>query len=219
MGYSKIRYLESTVHIYEVNQVTHKIVLEFGKLGVLEPLSKLAIGAEAKINCGYFGGTGNNLIENYGTWSNKWTTVCYNDNGDQLVKFYDPETMNISTFNGITKENTLVFGASFTLIENNKISIRNFEPFSHWSQRNPRTIFAQKKNRNLLFIVVEGRRTNERGMTAKEEAKLCIYLNARCAVNLDGGGSSEMIVNNKIMNRVSDGFERKIGSCLAIYDK
>lgn len=221
--YKKIRYLGSTCHVYEFNQANHNIKLEYGKVGILEPLSRMAGGAEAKINCGYF--AFNASSENYGIWSNGWTTVCYNDNGDQLLKFYDPETMNISTYNTISKANTLTLGAGYTLMENCNISIRNFEPFPHWNQRHPRTIFAQKPNRNMLFIVVDGRKTwpkyavPEKGMTAKEEAQLCKYLGCRCAVNFDGGGSSEMIVGAKIMNRPSDGGERRIGTCLATYPK
>lgn len=215
--YKKIRYLGSTCHIVEINQATHSFQLEYGKVGILEPLSKMALKAEAKINCGFF--AFNASSENYGIWSNGWTTVCYNDNGDQLLKFYDPETMDISTFNRFTKNNTLVLGASFTLMENNRISIRNTAPFPHWNQRHPRTIFAQKSNRNMLFVVVDGRRWNERGMTAREEAALCKYLGCRCAVNFDGGGSSELIVGTKIMNRPSDGGERRIGTCLATYAK
>lgn len=213
--YKKIRYLGSTVHLYEFNQATHRIVMEYGQVGILEPLTKIAPNAEAKINCGFFGGTN----ENYGIWSNGWTTVCYDDNGQQLLRFYDPETMDISTFNRISKEHTLTLGASFTLVENGRVSIRNTKPFSHWNQRHPRTMLAQKQNRNILFIVVDGRKWNERGMTAAEEAKLCIFLGCRCAVNLDGGGSSEMIVGTQIMNRPSDGGERRIGTCLAVYKK
>jgi len=169
--YKKIRYLGSTCHIYEFNQVNHRILLDYGKVGILEPLSRMALGAEAKINCGFF--AFNASSENYGIWSNGWTTVCYNDNGDQLLKFYDPENMEISSFNRITKENTLVIGAGYTLVENSRVSIRNTAPFPHWVQRNPRTMFAQLPNRNMLFIVVDGRRWNERGMTAKEQAQLC----------------------------------------------
>ena len=217
VGYSKRRVNGSTVHVYEFNQVTHRMVLEYGRVGILEPLSRMGGNAEAKINCGFF--AFNASSENYGVWSNGWTTVCYNDNGDQLLKFYDPERMEISTYNTISKANTLTLGASYTLMENGLISIRNWEPFPHWIQRNPRTMFAQKSNRNMLFIVVDGRRWNERGMTAKEQAALCKTLGCRCAVNFDGGGSSEMMVGKTIMNRPSDGGERRIGTCLAVYPK
>jgi hypothetical protein len=215
MGYSKIRFLGSTCHVYEYNQATHLTKCDYGKVGTLERLSQMAIGAEAKINCGFF--AFNATSEMYGVWSNNWTTVCYDQSGLQLLRFHDPEKMDMSTFNAITKANTLTFGASYTLVENGVASIRNFEPFPHYKQQHPRTILAQKYNRNLLFIVVDGRKWNEFGMTAKEEAALCVRLKARCAVNLDGGGSSEMIVGGRIVNRPSDGGERLIGTCLACY--
>jgi exopolysaccharide biosynthesis protein len=80
-------------------------------------------------------------------------------------------------------------------------------------------MLAQKQNRNMLFIVVDGRKWNQKGMSAKEQAQLCVYLGARCAVNFDGGGSSEMVVGDKIVNVPSDGGERRIGTCLAAYKK
>jgi uncharacterized protein YraI len=39
------------------------------------------------------------------------------------------------------------------------------------------------------------------------------------AVNLDGGGSSEMIVNGSIKNKPSDGAERSIGTAFVAYAK
>ena len=35
-------------------------------------------------------------------------------------------------------------------------------------------------------------------------------------MNLDGGGSSEMVINDKIVNIPSDGRERKVGNALAV---
>lgn len=215
--YNKIKFLGSTVHIFEFNQVKHSFKLDFGTTKKLEPLSKLAIGALAKINCGFFNFDASS--EHLGTWSPNWTTVAYDDNGDQLLKFYDPEIMSLADTSKIKTENTLIFGAGYTLVEDGKASIRNFEPFPHYKSRNPRTMLAQKQNRNIMFIVVEGRLKGERGMTAKEQAQLCLQLDARCAVNFDGGGSSEMIVGKTIVNKPTDGRERAIGSCLAVYKK
>ena len=44
-------------------------------------------------------------------------------------------------------------------------------------------------------------------------------LGAEDAMNLDGGGSSEMVVGNEVMNRPSDGRERSVGAALAIFPK
>ncbi len=218
MGYRKYRWYGSTVHVYEFNQRTHDIFLDAGVKGTLEPLSRLCSDALAKINCGFF--NFNASSEHLGTWSPDWTTVTYDDNGDQLLKFYDPETMTKECIASIRKNITLEFGASFTLVEDERISIRNTKPFSHWQTRHPRTILAQNINRNLYFIVVDGRKWNEKGWTAQHAALFCTkVLPCRVAVNLDGGGSSEMIVGTKIVNRPSDGGERYIGSALGCTPK
>jgi exopolysaccharide biosynthesis protein len=213
MGYKRYRWYGSTVHVYEFNQKTNEIFLDSGVKGKLEPLSKLCPNSLAKINCGFF--NFNASSEHLGTWSPNWTTVTYDDNGDQLLKFYDPETMTRECIESIRKNITLEMGASFTLVEDGKISIRNTDPFPHWKQRHPRTVLAQNKNRNICFIVADGRKWNEAGWTAQHAALFCTkVLPCRCAVNLDGGGSSEMIVGTKIVSRPSDGGERYIGTAL-----
>ncbi|MDD3288430.1 MAG: phosphodiester glycosidase family protein [Alphaproteobacteria bacterium] len=206
--YKKIRYLGSTVHIYEFNQKTHRMEILTGVPGKLEPLSRMGRGAKVRVNCGYFGKT----TEHMGLWSKDWTTVVYDDNGDQLLHFEESNERD-------ELPSTLTFGAAFTVYEEGLPSIRNTKPFPHYAQRHPRTMIAQRPNRNILLIVVDGRRVGELGMTAMQLASLCKYLKVRCAVTFDGGGSSEMMVGEKIVNRPSDGRERAIGSCMAIYKK
>ena len=46
-----------------------------------------------------------------------------------------------------------------------------------------------------------------------------LSLGCEYAINLDGGGSSEMIYNNRIINVLSDGIERNIGSAILVYKK
>lgn len=54
---------------------------------------------------------------------------------------------------------------------------------------------------------------------AKEQAEIMLSLGCTYSANLDGGGSSEMIVNDKVVNKPSDGSERKIGSAIVVYKK
>ena len=206
--YKNIRWCGSTVHIYEFNQKTHKMSIETGITKKLEPLSKMAKGAITRVNCGFF----DNTSEHYGTWSKDWTTVVYDDNGDQLLHFEESNDRD-------NLPSTLTFGAGFTIYEEGIPSIRNTVPFPHYNQRHPRTMIAQKPNRNVLLIVADGRRVGELGLTAIQLASLCKYLGVRCAVTFDGGGSSEMMVGEKIVNRPSDGQERSIGSCFAVFKK
>ena len=69
------------------------------------------------------------------------------------------------------------------------------------------------------LVVVDGRQQKSIGMTLTEIAILMQELGAEDAMNLDGGGSSEMVVGNEVMNRPSDGRERSVGAVLAVFPK
>ncbi len=85
--------------------------------------------------------------------------------------------------------------------------------------RAPRTAVGVTKDGHVLFAVVDGRQQNSRGMTLLELALFMQEFGAVDAMNLDGGGSSEMVVKGKIMNKPSDGRERSVGSALIIAPK
>src|SRR5205823_56863 len=74
----------------------------------------------------------------------------------------------------------------------------------------PRTAVGISKDRKTLYLIVaDGRRTGVPGMTLAELATfMSDRLNACWAMNLDGGGSAAMWVNDHIVNRPSDGVER-----------
>jgi len=69
-------------------------------------------------------------------------------------------------------------------------------------KRHPRTAVGIKENGEWVFAVVDGRFFNLwGGMTIKEMATLMQQLGCVNALNLDGGGSSTMIMNGSIINR------------------
>jgi exopolysaccharide biosynthesis protein len=73
------------------------------------------------------------------------------------------------------------------------------------------------KSGELILVTVDGRRPGETvGASMVEAARLMVWLGARQAINLDGGGSSAMIVKGKVVNRPSDGAERGVGDALLI---
>lgn len=83
--------------------------------------------------------------------------------------------------------------------------------------RQPRTAVGVTADRRLLLVVVDGRQSGYSvGMTLRELAQLMMDLGAVEAVNLDGGGSSEMVVNGLVANRPSDGGERLVSSALVV---
>lgn len=104
------------------------------------------------------------------------------------------------------------------LVEGCKV-IRNL-PGSDFFTRapHPRTAVATSKDgRTLYFVVADGRRKGVPGMTLPELADFLVKEVGACAaMNLDGGGSSAFWAGNGIVNRPSDGRERKVGNHLAV---
>lgn len=84
--------------------------------------------------------------------------------------------------------------------------------------RHPRTAIGYNKDKSKLYLVtVDGRQKSSAGMTLKELSEFMLYIGCYDALNLDGGGSTTMIIKDKIVNSPSDLFgERKIGNGLLI---
>ena len=83
----------------------------------------------------------------------------------------------------------------------------------------PRTAIGLTKDNHILLVVVDGRQSHSAGMTLLELALFMQENGAVQALNFDGGGSSEMVINNNIINKPSDGKERKVTTALAIVKK
>ena len=86
--------------------------------------------------------------------------------------------------------------------------------------RAPRSAFGVTKYGDYIFAVVDGRQAHSHGCTLQEWASILInQFGAVDAINLDGGGSSELIVDDTIVNLPSDGRERAVGNALMIVDR
>ncbi|MGH2712242.1 MAG: phosphodiester glycosidase family protein, partial [Actinomycetota bacterium] len=83
-------------------------------------------------------------------------------------------------------------------------------------RRNPRTVVGVNAQGRILLVVVEGRTDDSHGATLVELAQIMRGMKATYALNLDGGGSSTMVVNGKLMNEPSDGKERKVSSSILV---
>jgi exopolysaccharide biosynthesis protein len=73
------------------------------------------------------------------------------------------------------------------------------------NDRHPRTAMGYTSKNELVFLVVEGRNPGKaEGVTLPQEAMLLQSLGCVEALNLDGGGSSCMLINGKETIRPSD---------------
>ncbi len=113
-----------------------------------------------------------------------------------------------------------VIGGGPLLLENGKINVRTLEENIAADiaiGRAPRTAVGLKKDGTLILFVVDGRSKLSSGMTLEEIAMYMLRLGVKDAVNFDGGGSSEMIIRGRIVNRPSDGRERRISMGMGLF--
>jgi len=83
--------------------------------------------------------------------------------------------------------------------------------------RAPRTALGLTADRKLLVVTVNGRQPGVSvGMTLQELAELMIELGAVDAMNLDGGGSTTMVIRGRVLNIPSDGTERSVSNAIVV---
>ena len=81
----------------------------------------------------------------------------------------------------------------------------------------PRSAVGFKKNGDVIFMVVDGRQVDSRGVYLKELAMLMAQFDCEEALNLDGGGSSALIINGKLVNKpIGLTTQREVMSCVAV---
>ena len=87
--------------------------------------------------------------------------------------------------------------------------------------RHPRTAVGFSRDSSTLFLLtVDGRSENSGGMTLVELASVMRELGAWQAMNFDGGGSTTMVVDGKVVNHPSDKEgERAVGNALLVVER
>ncbi|GAA4592417.1 phosphodiester glycosidase family protein [Planotetraspora phitsanulokensis] len=90
--------------------------------------------------------------------------------------------------------------------------------FAWANNRQPRTMAGIDRHGRLLLVTVDGRLSGgSEGFTLSEGAAFMRSLGAVDALNLDGGGSSAMVVNGALVNRPSDATgERPVGDTIQV---
>ncbi|MBU0560873.1 MAG: phosphodiester glycosidase family protein, partial [Bacteroidetes bacterium] len=69
----------------------------------------------------------------------------------------------------------------------------------------------------LFFVTIDGRQASSRGMNLIELADFMIYIGVEHGMNLDGGGSTTLIVRDDVENSPSDGSERRVHNSLGVF--
>ncbi|HEY2376464.1 MAG TPA: phosphodiester glycosidase family protein [Gemmatimonadaceae bacterium] len=84
--------------------------------------------------------------------------------------------------------------------------------------RHPRTGVGFSRDSSTLYLItVDGRSESSSGMTLAEFASLMQTLGVAQGLNLDGGGSTTLVIRGRVVNHPSDSTgERKVGNALLL---
>jgi Phosphodiester glycosidase len=87
--------------------------------------------------------------------------------------------------------------------------------------RHPRTAVAKLKDGKLLLVTIDGRQAGYSvGMNLNELAAFLLELGAVEAMNLDGGGSTTMFLDGKVVNKPSDKEgERSVSDAILVFPR
>ena len=97
--------------------------------------------------------------------------------------------------------NHIISGGPY-LVKNGDIYVdMTAQKLSSVGGRNPRTAIGYTKNNNLIMLTADGREGVSVGLTLNELASLMKELGCVNAMNLDGGGSTVMYINGKVVNK------------------
>jgi len=127
---------------------------------------------------------------------------------------YDFKSGGIGRVIGFTKDHKLILG-NMTLEQakaNNVTDAIEFGPYliingtptkiygnGGWGY-GPRTAIGQRKDGIILMLVIDGRRTHSIGASIKDIQDIMIRYGAYNAANLDGGSSSTLVIEDKVIN-------------------
>lgn len=85
---------------------------------------------------------------------------------------------------------------------------------SSFFARHPRSMMGRTPGGSVMLVTIDGRSTTSVGATLAEAARVARSLGLSDAVNLDGGGSSAMVVNGVLVNTPSERRERAVGDAV-----
>ncbi|HRP54411.1 phosphodiester glycosidase family protein [Agriterribacter sp.] len=137
--------------------------------------------------------------------------------------FYKPgiNTVNILDSGAVKWKMRTAVGGGPVLLQEGEIKVTNNEELKFAGKaiedKHPRTGMGYTRNNKLIILVIEGRNKGvAEGATLLQEAQLLKELGCWEALNLDGGGSSCMLVNGRETIHPSDKKQRPVPAVFMI---
>jgi hypothetical protein len=120
---------------------------------------------------------------------------------------------------GVPSDAADAIGGGPLLVRNGNAVRQPDEYFTlaHLRQRHPRSAIGQLANGRLIFVVADGRSSASGGLSMWDLARTMQRLGAVTAMSVDGGGSSTLAFNGRVLNRPSDGPPRAVANGLFLF--
>lgn len=156
---------------------------------------------------GFIFHSGKLVYNEYSSEKLKQDTVAFTKKGQLIVGKHSVEELKkLGVVEGVT------FGPP--LIVNGKPTIKNGN--GGWGYA-PRTAIAQRKDGAVIMLAIDGRSLKSSGASLRDVQDILLKYGAINAVNLDGGSSTTLYMNGKIINTPSDALgERAVPTCFMV---
>lgn len=148
------------------------------------------------------------------------------DDSQEDLVIYKDGSFDVVTEGSVTAAQLLQDGAqqvlSFgpALVKDGAVSVTQGEEVGKAMASNPRTAIGQIDDLHYVMVVADGRTDESTGLSLYQMAEFMKSLGVKTAYNLDGGGSSTMVFNGKVINQPTTGgskiSERKVSDIVYI---
>ena len=103
-------------------------------------------------------------------------------------------------------------------IGGSKIFLNDGKIDGNWPERHPRSALGFNADTTKVFLfTVDGRQESSVGMSLTEMAEVMKYFDVTYAINLDGGGSTTLVANDKVLSSPSDPTgQRKVSNAILL---
>ncbi len=143
--------------------------------------------------------------------------------GTKIIHFVKQSSTTNSSEGSLFRSAEDIVSGVPQLIKNGKIEITWEQEKSNKSfieTKHPRTAVAKLKDGKFLMVTVDGRSEESGGISLPDLAAFLLEIGAVDAMNLDGGGSTTMFLDGKIVNKPSDKEgERKVSDAILVFPR
>lgn len=182
-------------------------------------------GALAVINGDFFDGNKDTVGLAVGLgqkWSRsadtkEWSFVACDGTNNCVIDPYNSVTPMNPAWANVVGGWQILLDPEFTWTRTEDAQCKEFCQTEH-----PRTVVGLSADRSVMWwVMIEGRQGSLSGLSLSDSARVLKRLGAQWALNLDGGGSSGMILNGRRVNGrpFNEPSERRVANCLAIVRK